>query len=133
MCRYSTSIVDRLDLISLLPPNQPRLTVDLIMGSGELSYSLRQREQANIELSSSSQHVYLTNLQNPSNQQKLAIRGAILDVCWAPDSNTMAYVGGLGKEVRSQVSSLFAHLSLQTRADQRVRFAVSTLTHKRVN
>ncbi|GAA5824578.1 hypothetical protein JCM5353_007250 [Sporobolomyces roseus] len=51
--------------------------------------------------SSWDQHVYLTNLQYPSNQQKLAIRGAILDVCWAPDSNTMAYVGGLGKEVRS--------------------------------
>ncbi|GAA5960023.1 hypothetical protein JCM3765_006138 [Sporobolomyces pararoseus] len=51
--------------------------------------------------SSWDQHVYLTNLQNPSSPRKLAVRGAILDVAWAPKSVTMAYVGGLGKEVRS--------------------------------
>ncbi|GAA5829596.1 hypothetical protein JCM3766R1_001233 [Sporobolomyces carnicolor] len=56
----------------------------------------------NLLLTSSwDQHVYLTNLQNPSSPRKLAVRGAILDVAWAPNSTSMAYVGGLGKEVRS--------------------------------
>ncbi|GAA5943336.1 WD40 repeat domain-containing protein [Sporobolomyces koalae] len=66
------------------------------------------------------QHVYLTNLQNPSALRKLAVRGAILDVCWAPDSATVAYVAGLGNEVRS-VDFETQESQLITKHDQPVK------------
>ncbi|KAM0787879.1 hypothetical protein ACM66B_003929 [Microbotryomycetes sp. NB124-2] len=46
-------------------------------------------------------HVYLSDITNPTSQRKLAIRGPILDVAWAPNSESNVFVGGVAKEVRS--------------------------------
>ncbi|GAA5918177.1 hypothetical protein JCM1841_005289 [Sporobolomyces salmonicolor] len=46
-------------------------------------------------------NVYLHDLNNSAAPRKLALRGAVLDVTWAPNSESVGYVGGLGKEVRS--------------------------------
>ncbi|GAA6062508.1 hypothetical protein JCM10212_006357 [Sporobolomyces blumeae] len=52
-------------------------------------------------VSSWDSHVYRCDVRDPTNLSKLAIRGAILDVAWAPESDKLAYVGGLANEVRS--------------------------------
>ncbi|ORY92970.1 WD40 repeat-like protein [Leucosporidium creatinivorum] len=46
-------------------------------------------------------NVYLHDLTSPSNVRKVAVRGSVLDVAWAPESSTKVFVGGLAKEVRS--------------------------------
>ncbi|GJN89371.1 hypothetical protein Rhopal_002351-T1 [Rhodotorula paludigena] len=46
-------------------------------------------------------NVYLHDLRNPTAPLKLAQRGAVLDVAWAPRTERIAYAGGLGKEVRT--------------------------------
>ncbi|GAA5977799.1 hypothetical protein JCM11641_006076 [Rhodosporidiobolus odoratus] len=46
--------------------------------------------------------IYLHDLRNSTSPRKLAIRGAVLDVAWGgSQTETLAYVGGLAKEVRS--------------------------------
>ncbi|GAA5898893.1 hypothetical protein JCM8208_005422 [Rhodotorula glutinis] len=58
--------------------------------------------RAHLLLSSSwDRNVYLHDLRNPSGPRKLGLRGAILDVAWAKDSDSVGYAGGLGNEVRT--------------------------------
>ncbi|GAA5874163.1 hypothetical protein JCM8547_008390 [Rhodosporidiobolus lusitaniae] len=45
--------------------------------------------------------IFLHDLRTPTSPRKLGLRGAILDVAWAGRSETVAYAGGLAKEVRS--------------------------------
>ncbi|GAA6027163.1 hypothetical protein JCM8097_002445 [Rhodosporidiobolus ruineniae] len=52
-------------------------------------------------VSSWDRNVYLHDLRNPTSPRKLGLRGALLDVCWAGESESVAYAGGLAKEVRS--------------------------------